>query len=111
MILNAHEPFQGGDLYHLYQICLRILTRTHHTGGLILLLILVVELETMAMTLLDMLLAVCLQYLGALFQRTVVSTQTHGTSHIGNVLLLLHQIDHLMCRIRLHLRRVGIRQT
>ena len=48
---------------------------------------------------------------GTFLQDTVVSSQTHRTSHIGNVLLFFHQVDHLKRRIRLHLGRIGIRHT
>ena len=58
VVLHAHKPLQARNLDNLNQVRFRILARTHHAGGLELALILVVELETVAMTLLDVLLTI-----------------------------------------------------
>ena len=63
------------------------------------------------MTLLDVLLAIRLTDLRTLLQDAIVSTQTHRATHIGHVLLICHQVNHLMRGVRLHLRGIGIRHT
>ena len=51
---------------------------------------------------------VCLVRLATLHQFTFVRTQSHGASHLGDVLLLLHDVDDVVWRLRIHLTAVGI---
>ena len=44
----------------------------------------------------------------ALQQLALVGAQSHGTTHLGDVLLLLHHIDNIVRRLLVHLAAVGI---
>ncbi len=108
MVLDADEPFQRRDLDRLDKARLRVLARAHHAGGLELALVLVVELEAVAVALLDVLLAVGLEDFRAGLQVAIIGAEAHGAAHVGDVLLLFHEVDHLVGRVGFHLGGVGV---
>ena len=63
----------------------------------------VVEFIAVAMTFLDMLGTICLVCLAAFLQNTFVGTQTHGSTHIGDGLLLFHDVDDIVWCLFVHL--------
>ena len=88
-----------------------VFAHTTHAGILEGLAILVVELETVAVTLTDVSGSVGLGGNRILGQHAVVGTQTHGSAHVGDALLLLHQVDDVVFGGHIHLGRVGIGQA
>ena len=111
MELNANKPFQGRYLNDFNQVRFRIFAYAHHTGSFKLIAIFAVEFKTMAMAFLNMRLSICFINLRTFLQNTVVCAQTHRTAHIGYVLLLFHQVDHLIRSVRFHFCRIGILQS
>ena len=59
----------------------------------------------------DQLAAVGLGCSRSRLKSAVVSSQTHGASKIGDLLLSGHQIDHIAGRFRIHLRGIGVGQA
>ena len=111
MELRADVPAQGGYLDDFHQVGLRIDARTLHAGCLVLGLVVVVELIAVAVTLLDVLRAVSLVSLAALLQDTFVGAQTHGAAHVGDGLLLLHDVDDVMRCFFVHFAAVSVGQS
>ena len=60
------------------------------------------------MTLRDGLLSVSFQGAASFAQLTFVSTQTHGSTHLCNILLLLHDVDDIVRSLLVHFAAVGI---
>ena len=80
--LSANVPLEFWYLNNLNEIRLRVASYTLHTVLLVLLNILVVELITMAVTLLDVLGIVDCLCATALTEYTLVCTETHCTTHV-----------------------------
>ena len=69
--------------------------------------IIVVELVTMAMPFGNILLAIDLVEQAVLFQGARVSAQTHRPAHVLDVLLLVHDMDHRILGLGIHLGGIG----
>ena len=109
MELGTDVPALLGNLNDFYQVGIGVDTYALHALGLVLLLVLVVKLVAVAVALLDeCLLAVSLVHAAALYQLTLISAQAHGAAHLGNILLLLHNVNHVVWRLLVHLHAVGI---
>ena len=106
--LGSDKPFQGGYLYYLHQVRFRIDARTLHAGRFILCLICVVELIAVAVALLYVFRAIGLVGFAAFLQYAFVSAQTHRAAHIGNGLLLFHDVDNVVRCLFIHFARIGI---
>ena len=77
-------------------------TYTFHTGSFVLFLVVIIELVTVTVAFLNMFLSVCLICFRAFLQYTLVSTQTHGSAHIGDRFLLFHDINHVVRSLLIH---------
>ena len=109
MELRADIPALLGNLHDLHQVGGRIDTHALHTLGLVLLLILIVELIAVTVALRNQsLVAIGLVNLTAFYQLTLIGSQTHGTAHLRDGFLFLHDINHVMRRLVVHFRTVGI---
>src|SRR3712207_5306583 len=73
--------------------------------------ILIVELKSVAMTLLDQILAIGLLEHRAVLNLAGVSAQTHGAALADNMHLLFHQIDDIVLAVLVELAGVGIDDT
>ena len=62
----------------------------------------------MAVTLLNVFALIGFESFGILVEHTFVSSQTHRTSHVGDSLLLFHDIDNVVRSLFIHLAAVGI---
>ena len=69
--------------------------------------IIVVELVAMAMPFGNILLAIDLVEQAVLFQSARVSAQTHRPAHVLDVLLLVHDMDHRILGLGIHLGGIG----
>ena len=56
-------------------------------------------------------LAVCLVDLGAGCEHRVIRAEAHGATHVGDVALVVHEVDHRVRGVRVHLGRVGTGQA
>ena len=118
MELGAYVPAQGGYLDNLYQVGSRISACAVHACSIENRTIGIVELIAMAVTLAHRR-APCgfaARVIGrvspAAFRKlTLVSPQTHGAAHVGDVLLLLHHVYDGVRRSRVHLGAVGILES
>ena len=62
----------------------------------------------MTVALLYVLLIIYIKHSRTLFQNTLIGAQTHGAAHIGDVLLLLHDVNYVVRSNLVHLTAVGI---
>ena len=62
----------------------------------------------MAVALADGLCTIYGAHVAAFNQRTLVTSETHGAAHVGDVLLVFHEIYDVVRRLRVHFRTVGI---
>ncbi len=108
MVLCAYIPLLAGHLHNLDQMGIGVLAHTLHASGFKLLAVVVVELEAMAMPLLDVELAIGLGHLGSRLQVAGIGAQAHGAAHVGHALLLFHQVDHVVGRVGVELGTVGL---
>ena len=111
MELNADNPFLTGLLNYLYQTGIGVYSRTDHASGLKLSFKLVVELIAVAMTLFDMLHPIRIEGFRSLLKFAVECAQTHCAAHVDDSFLLLHDVDYIIGRFKIHLYRVGIFQS
>ena len=108
VVLYTDIPGERRNFDHFDEMGIGVLSHALHSGRFKLGTVVTIKLETVTVTLFDVGLAIRLCYLGAFFQHTVIFTQAHGSAHIGNTLLTLHQVDDIVRRIDVHLGRVGI---
>ena len=106
--LRTDVPFERRNLYYLNQVALRVASHAHHAIALKLLLKVVVELITMTVTFLYVLLIIYIEHARALLQVTLVCAKTHGATHVGDVLLLLHDVNDIMWGLLVHFTAVGV---
>ena len=106
--LCTDVPFQTWDFYNFHEVALGIFSHARHACPFVFFLIFVVEFVTMAMTFLDVLLLINVKHARLLLQHTFVCTQTHCTTHVGNVFLLLHDVNYVMFSFLVHFTTVGI---
>ena len=107
MVLYADEPRMVLHFDHFDQIGVRIDADRFQAGPNELVEVVVVELVAVAMTLDDVLAAVCRIGLRSFLEGARIASQTHRASFLGNSLLLLHQVDDRM-RGAGHFGRVGV---
>ena len=108
MELYAHIPLERGDFHYFHQVAFRVDTYTGHTVLFKLCLESIVEFVAVAMTLLDVLLAISIKYLVALCKHAFVRAEAHVLFHVEYRLLLLHQVDDGVSGLFVHLFRVCI---
>ena len=108
MELCADVPLQRWYLNNLYKIALRVTSHTFHAVLFKFGLIVVVKLVAVAVALLYVLLIIYVKHTRALFQYTLVGAQTHGATHIGDVFLLLHDVNHVVRSYLVHLSAVSV---
>ena len=110
--LCAYVPALLGYLDDFHKVGSRVDARTLHALGFKLLQIGIVELITMAMSFPDeRYFSVGFPYATAFHQFAFVGTQTHGASHLRDVLLFLHHVNHVVGRRSVHFAAVGILVT
>ena len=107
MILRAHIPLERWDFHHFHQMGFRVFAHTHHAGCLKLSAEFFVKFVAMAMTLRDIGTSVCFSNFRATLQMAGITAQTHCATHIGDTLLLLHQVNHIIGCVGVHLGTVG----
>ena len=93
MVLRADVPAVVAQLDDLGESALGIHASDGHTRLLEALAVLVVELKAVAVALLDVRHTVCLCNLRARFHTASVCAQAHRAAHVGDRLLVLHQVD------------------
>ena len=103
MELGTDKPLQCGNLNNFHQVRFGVYTHTLHTCCFVGILEAVVELVAVTVTFLDMLGTICLVCLAAFLQNSFVGTQTHGSTHIGDGLLLFHDVDDIVRCLFVHL--------
>ena len=103
MILCTDIPFQSWYFNDFYQVALWVASHAHHAVLLVFLLELIVEFVAMAMTFLNVLLFIYREDAGTLFQYTFVCTEAHGSTHVGDVFLFLHDVDDIVWSLFVHL--------
>ena len=108
VVLGAEKPAFAGDLDHLHQPRVGVFSHAGHSGLLESLAVVVVELEAVAVTLADEGLAVGLGGQRAGTELTLVCPQAHRSSHVGDALLLLHEVDDVVGGRGVHLGGVGV---
>ena len=108
VILGTNVPLQSRYLYHLYKVAFGVASYTHHASAFIFGKILVVEFVAVTVALAYILLLIYIKCTRTLFKYTLILTQTHSTSHIGDVLLLFHDVYHVVSRLLVHLAAVGV---
>ncbi len=109
--LHRHEPRVRRQLDRLHQLAVRAEARKRHAVRLELLPVLVVELVTVPVPLLNLRDAVSRQRPAALRQLARVRSQTHRTAHVRNGVLLVEQADDGVGEVVVDLRRVGVLQA
>ena len=122
MELGTDKPLLVGDFHHFHEVVVGIASNTLHTVTFERFKVLIVELVTMAMTLLDMKTLSPLPLYGeslaiariglcstATFDEfAIVGTEAHRTTHTLDGLLFFHQVDDWMLGVGIHLRAVRI---
>ena len=108
MELGADVPAVGRNLDDLDQTAFGIDSGTDHSRGFIFSSEGIVEFVAVAMTLADVLRAIGCRSPDAFFQMAIVGPEPHGTSHLGDILLVFHQVDDAMGGRGIHLAAVGI---
>ena len=68
----------------------------------------IVELIAMAVTFANNFVAIDSTHAATLAKAAFVTAQTHRATHVGNVLLVLHDVDDVVRSLRIHFDRVGI---
>ena len=111
VVLGADVPAVARQLDDLGQAALRVHARDGHARLLKALAVLVVELKAVSVALLDVGDAIGLSNLGARLDVAGVSAQSHRAPHVGDRLLILHQVDDIMAGLGVHLGAVGIGQS
>ena len=87
---------------------LGVLAHATHARLLELLAEFLVELEAVTMTLLDVQFSICLCNFRARKQTASISAQSHSATHVGDALLLFHQVDDIMLGVRVKFYAIGI---
>ena len=108
MELCTDKPFQGRDFHDFHQVGFRIDTYALHTRLFEFFLVAVVEFVTVAVTFLDVFTLVSLISLGVRVDNAFISSQTHGTAHVGDGFLFLHDVDYIVRSLFIHFTAVGI---
>ena len=103
--------FSDGIFYNFYKVAFRIVSNTHHTVSFKLFFIVVVEFVSVAMAFLNVLLFVDVGRRVSSVVSRFVSTKTHCTTHIGDILLLFHNVDNIVVGLFVHLSRISIAVT
>ena len=111
MELRPDEPAQARNLHDLDQVALPVPPDTTHPGRLIGCLVGIVELVAVAVPLLDRVPAVHRADPAAPGQFAAIGPQTHRAAQFRDLLLVLHQVDDIVGRGRIHLRTVRIGQA
>lgn len=62
----------------------------------------------MTMTFSDNLLRIDASHFAVFTQHTLITAQTHCSTHVRNVLLIFHQVNHVVCSLGVHLHTIGI---
>ena len=108
VVLRADVPALVGQLNHLGQAALGVHARDGHARCLKALAVLVVELEAVAVTLLDVGHAIGIGNFRASLDTAGISAQTHRAAHVGDRLLVLHEVDDIVAGLGVYLGAVGI---
>ena len=111
VVLRADVPAVVGQLEDLGQATLGVHAGNSHARRLELLAILVVELEAVAVTLLNVGHAIGLCNFCARFDAAGIGAQSHRAAQVGDGLLILHQVDDVVGGLLVHLGAVGIGQA
>ena len=111
MVLRTDVPALVRQLDDLGQAALGVHASNGHARSLKALAVLVVELEAVAMTLLDVDLAIGLGNFRARLDTTGIGTQAHRATQVGHRLLVLHEVDDVIGRLGVHLGAVGVGKT
>ena len=108
MELRADKPTERWNLDNLHQVRLRIAAYALHAMRLKLVEKTIVELVAMAMALAHQRGAIDSGHPRVGLQLAIVGAKAHRSSQIGDVLLILHQVDHVVLRLSIHLAAVSI---
>ena len=92
MELRSDIPFERGYFNDFNQVTFGIDTDTYHAVFLIFLAVFIVEFIAMAMAFTDNFFTINLAHLAAFFELAFVAAQAHGASHIGEILLVFHDV-------------------
>ena len=111
MSLRSHKPRMILDLDHLDQAVIRQGTGDDQSLLREFLTVFVVELITMAMTLLDLSLAVSSQRMRALTQFARIGTEAHRAALVLDTLLGLHEVDDRMLRLLIEFGAMCVRHA
>lgn len=109
--LAADVPFERRNLHDLDETSIRVCSRSYHASLFELLKELGVVLVAMAVALANIGLAVYLVGTAAGLDGTIVCTKTHRASLIGDIFLILHDVDDRVWSSMIHLGAVGLLPT
>ena len=96
MELRTDKPLLSRDLDDLDQPTFRVCTDALHAGLFVFLDVVAVELVAMAMAFADSACAIDRMSVRTVANVAFVTTEAHGAAHIGDVLLLLHDVDDIV---------------
>ena len=111
VVLGTDVPAMAGEFNDLGQAALGVHTGDGHASVLKTLAILVVELEAVTVTLFDVGLSIGFCNLRARFDGAGIRAKSHRAAHVGDGLLVLHEVDDVVGRLGVNLGAVGIGET
>ena len=111
MELSAEIPFFVAEFHYFHQLGVGIDAHAFHAGSFKSFLVVVVEFKAVAMSFLNMLVLVGAIGDGILVYFAIEITQAHGTDHIGDAFLFIHQVDDIIGSIGIEFGGGGILQA
>jgi hypothetical protein len=111
MELSRDEPGVIRELNNLHQVQIGIDSTENHSVIFELFSVIIIHFVAVAMTLSEFPTTVCCEGSGSGLNFAGISPQTHGSPHIRNVFLILHEVYNRVWGFRIEFRTIGSFQT